>query len=310
MDFSAWPETTFLPEVEKQEEEEEDEDEEKENMRKEAGEYEDETSPKYFQFFQFRPSDDKQRPRPKPKQKKPKRLRPRRLIHPTFEQPSSAPPPEVLLRQQVKVLFLDVENMLTLFTQISPSDHPAKLRRCLQRFTMYLARLDTILRAVWLPKPELARARSYRAQLKEVVWAMQEIMGLEKEEDEEEEEGKYNSGSKDSVKVPEKESKAAAQQLVQEREKHQHQNHHQKQQQQQQNQNQQQQQQIRVASQIKQEKKEKEEDSNDDDDDDDDLRMEVTPDGEVDRLLYDTLYRTAAVAASTSTAASSILKYF
>lgn len=86
------------------------------------------------------------------------------------------PPVEALLSQQIRVLFMDVENMLELFTGVSARDHPAKLERLLRRVNMYLARLETLLWQVLLPADKLARAREYRAQLQDMIWAIENLL--------------------------------------------------------------------------------------------------------------------------------------
>lgn len=102
-----------------------------------------------------------------------------RLQRPYFEPPSKPAPEEVLIKQQVKVLFNDIENMMTLFVHISPSDPLARLLRFQRRFRMYLARLDMILQYVWLPRPKLKQARYYRRTFGGMVLALEALMGID-----------------------------------------------------------------------------------------------------------------------------------
>lgn len=71
--------------------------------------------------------------------------------------------------------------MISLFTSLKSSDHQATLDRCYRRFKLHLARIETFLREVQLSRENLAKARNYRSQLLEMVWAMEELLGVKVE---------------------------------------------------------------------------------------------------------------------------------
>lgn len=50
--------------------------------------------------------------------------------------------------------------------------------RTRSRFKMYLTRVETLLREVHLPLDRLTQAREYRSQLVEMVWAIEELLGV------------------------------------------------------------------------------------------------------------------------------------
>lgn len=89
-----------------------------------------------------------------------------------------SPPKDILLRQQVRVLFWDIDNLLSLFSSISDLECSGKLCRLLKRVTEVNFRLGTLIKECHLNPDNLTRSWEYKRQLGDMSFALKDALRL------------------------------------------------------------------------------------------------------------------------------------